>query len=84
MSYELFILRQAQKELADLPKRDYSRVKQAISNLKNNPRPEGCTKLTGREGWRIRVGNYRVLYDIDDAVRRVTVVNIGHRRDVYR
>lgn len=80
MSYELFILRRAQKELASLPKHDYSRVKQAISNLKNNPRPEGCAKLAGREGWRTRVGNYRVLYDIADTARHVTVVHVGHRR----
>ena len=84
MSYELFIFRRAQKELAGLPKRDYARVKKAISNLADDPHPEGCAKLAGREGWRIRAGNYRVLYDIDDAARRVTVVHVGHRRDVYR
>jgi len=84
MTYTVFILRRAQKELSDLPGQDYPRVRDAIKGLAQNPRPAGCVKLTGREGWRIRVGDYRVLYDIDDPQRRVTVVHIGHRRDVYR
>ncbi len=84
MNYALFILRRAQKELAGLPKRDTSRIQETIFDLSHNPRPKGCSKLAGREGWRIRVGDYRVLYDIDDAAHNVTVVHIGHRRNVYR
>ena len=56
MSYEVLILRRAQKELADLPKVDYERVRDAIAALAENPRPAGCKKLVGREGWRIRSG----------------------------
>ena len=83
MSYEVFILRRAQKELAALPKTDYERMRDAIVGLAENPRPTGCKKLTGREGWRIRSGDYRAIYEIDDAQKRVTVLHIGNRRDVY-
>ena len=83
MSYEVFILRRAQKELADLPKADYERMRDAVVALAENPRPAGCKKLTGREGWRIRAGDYRAIYEIDDAQKRVTVLHIGNRRDVY-
>lgn len=84
MSYQIRILRRAQKALARLPKPDYERVRDAIMALSNDPRPPGCKKLTGREGWRIRVGQYRVLYEIADDVCIVTVVDVGHRRDIYR
>jgi mRNA interferase RelE/StbE len=83
MSYEVLILRRAQKELADLPKVDYVRVRNAVVALANDPRPAGCKKLAGREGWRIRSGDYRVIYEIDDAGEKITVLHIGHRRDVY-
>ncbi len=56
MSYELLILRRARKELADLPKVDYERMRDAIAALAENPRPTGCKKLVGREGWRTSVG----------------------------
>ncbi|MEA3459768.1 MAG: type II toxin-antitoxin system RelE/ParE family toxin [Chloroflexota bacterium] len=84
MSYTLLILRRAQKELAQLPSMAYERVKAAILKLGENPRPRGCRKLAGREGWRIRVGDYRVIYEVDDERQTVTVLHIGHRRDVYR
>ena len=83
MSYEISILRRAQKELADLPRTDYERMRDAIAALSENPRPVGCKKLTGREGWRIRSGDYRAIYEIDDAQKRITVLDIGHRRDIY-
>jgi len=83
MSYELLILRRAQKELADLPKADYERMRGAIAALAENPRPAGCKKLVGREGWRIRSGNYRAIYEIDDVQKKVTVLHIGNRRDIY-
>ena len=83
MSHEVLILRRAQKELADLPRADYERVRDAVAALAENPRPPGCKKLVGREGWRIRSGDYRVIYEIDDAQEKVTVLHVGHRRDVY-
>jgi mRNA interferase RelE/StbE len=83
MSYNLEILRLAQKELANLPKETYPKICDAVQDLEKDPRPSGCLKLKGREGWRIRVGNYRVLYTIDDQQQIITIFHIGHRRDVY-
>lgn len=84
MTYRLAILRRAQKELAQLPSSSFQRVVDAVRELARNPRPPGCLKLSGREGWRIRIGDYRVVYEIDDEEPSVTVLHIGHRRDVYR
>jgi mRNA interferase RelE/StbE len=84
MIYTVLILRRAQKELASLTGPDYVRVRDAILALANDPRPPGCQKLTGREAWRIRVGDYRVLYEINDDALTVTVVHVGHRGSVYR
>ena len=83
MDYEVFILRRAQKDLITLPKQNYSRMRDLIGELAANPRPSGCKKLTGREGWRIRSGDYRVIYEIDDSERRVMILHIGLRKDVY-
>ncbi|MFB8790773.1 MAG: type II toxin-antitoxin system RelE/ParE family toxin [Potamolinea sp.] len=84
MSYDIFIRRRAQKELAKLPLDAYDLVREAIQDLAEDPRPPGCLKLTNREGWRIRVGDYRVIYEIDDKQLIITVINVGNRRDVYR
>jgi mRNA interferase RelE/StbE len=84
MSYGLSILRRAQKELAHTPPDAYRRLVEAIRKLGEEPRPAGCRKLSGRDGWRIRVGDFRVIYEIDDVSRTVTVLSVGHRRDVYR
>jgi mRNA interferase RelE/StbE len=82
--YTVLILRRAQKELAQLPTESYERVRDAIRALAQDPRPQRCLKLTGREGWRIRVGDYRVVYEIDDQQRIVNILHVGHRREVYR
>lgn len=84
MKYAVFLLRRAQSQLAKLPPEHYQSVKDAIQNLSEDARPHGCKKLIGREGWRIRVGDYRVIYEIDDATKSVTVLDIGNRREVYR
>ena len=84
MTYSVTILRRAQKELAQLPAGDYERVRDAIRNLASEPRPHSCLKLTGRDGWRIRSGNYRVIYEIEDPQQLITILHVGHRRDVYR
>ncbi len=83
MSYAVAILRRAQKELGQISSPSFERVCDAIRSLAGNPRPPGCLKLTGREGWRIRVGDYRVIYEIDDPARTVLVLHVGHRRDIY-
>ncbi|MCH7664512.1 MAG: type II toxin-antitoxin system RelE/ParE family toxin [Acidobacteria bacterium] len=84
MNRSVWVLRRAQKELARLPKDSYERVRDRIRALAEDPRPPGCLKLVGREGWRLRVGNYRVVYEIDDAEEKITVLHVGHRRDIYR
>ncbi|QSJ17613.1 type II toxin-antitoxin system RelE/ParE family toxin [Nostoc sp. UHCC 0702] len=84
MSYTISILRRAQKELEDLPADAYERVKKDIYTLAEDPRPPGCLKLTSREAWRIRISHYRVIYEINDEQKIITILHIGHRRDVYR
>jgi mRNA interferase RelE/StbE len=84
MTYSISILRRAQKELAHLSKEAYEQVRDAIRALAYNPRPAGCTKLIARSGWRIKIGDYRIIYEIDDRALKVEVLHIGHRRDVYR
>jgi len=83
-NYELLIKRSAAKELEALPPKYRSRIAAKIHALSTEPRPPGAEKLSGEEKYRIRQGDYRVLYEIDDGVRTVTIVRIGHRRDVYR
>ncbi len=84
MTYTVTILRRAQKELSALPQDVYVRMRESIWKLADEPRPSGSRKLAGRSGWRIRMGAYRVVYEIDDAEHVITVMHIGHRRDVYR
>lgn len=84
MNYTVFVLLGAQKEHNSIPSPSYELIEERLLALRDNPRPPGCKKLKGREGWRARAGNYRIIYDIDDARRVVTVVTICHRKDVYR
>jgi mRNA interferase RelE/StbE len=84
MNYTVVITRGAQRDLAALQPTTYRRVRDAIRILDTNPRPSGCSKLTDREAWKIRVGDYRVIYEIDDQQRQVTVRLIRHRREAYR
>ena len=84
MTYEVTILRSAQKQLAKVDTQTRSRIVSAIHALTNNPRPQDCKKLTGRPAWRIRVGMYRVIYEIQDKELVVLVITIGHRREVYQ
>ncbi len=78
------IRRSAEKEIARLPLRDRQRIVERIAGLAVDPRPPGCTKLSGQDKYRVRQGAYRVVYTIDDAVVTVIVVRVAHRRDVYR
>jgi mRNA interferase RelE/StbE len=84
VSHRLLILPRAEKQLARMPPDAYPRLRDAIRSLAAEPRPSGCRKLRGREGYRLRVGSYRIVYRIDDSERAVTVLDLGHRRDVYR
>jgi mRNA interferase RelE/StbE len=83
-SYAVEVRRSAVKELDGLGSADLRRVMSRIRALATEPRPHGAEKLTGAEQYRIRQGVYRILYEIDDTRRVVTVVKVGHRRDVYK
>lgn len=83
-SYRLRIKESAAKELEATPKKDRERIAAKIKRLGSTPRPPGSEKLSGEEKYRIRQGDYRILYLIDDASSTIMVVKIGHRRDVYR
>ncbi len=82
--YTVNITRRAAKELEDLPGSDYERVKSEILALKEQPRPPRSLKLRGRDGWRIRIGDYRVIYEILDKELLVLVIKVAHRRDIYK
>lgn len=83
-SYSLEIKFSAQKELDALDNAVFARIDRKILALADNPRPAGCKKLKGhKDHWRIRVGDWRVLYIIDDASRHVSITRVAHRREVY-
>jgi len=83
--YTLTLARSARKELERFPASISDRILDRVEMLQENPRPSGVTKLRGEKNlWRIRVGDYRVIYSIDEAHRVVDVSVIRHRRDVYR
>ena len=83
-SYNVRIKSSAVKELEAIPAKDRRRIATKIQALASNPRAAGCEKLAGLDKYRIRQGNYRVLYTIEDDVLIVTVIAIGNRRDIYR
>ncbi len=83
-SYSLQIKRSAVKEVEALPLKDRRRIVRKIQALARNPRPEGCEKLSGQDKYRLRQGDYRILYSVDDAAEAAVIVKIDHRRDVYR
>jgi len=82
--YNLHLLRPAERELEAIPSIFRERVERAILRLGEDPRPPGVKKLRGGIGWRIRIGDYRVVYEIDDRAREVTVAKVRHRKDAYR
>lgn len=83
-AYEIRLKRSAAKELEDVPKKERSKIVAKIQGLAKDPRPIGSEKLTAAELYRIRHGNYRVLYEINDGEVVVTVIRVAHRREVYR
>lgn len=85
MSYRIEWVVSAEREFLRLPKPERRRIAVRVEALADKPRPAGCVKLSGAANlWRIRVGDYRVIYAIHDAVEVLTVTRVGHRRDVYR
>lgn len=83
-SYNLVTKKSAERELRAIPKQDMRRVVTRIQGLAQQPRPAGCEKLSGQERYRVRQGDYRIIYAVDDESRTVEIVRIGHRREVYR
>jgi mRNA interferase RelE/StbE len=84
VKYQVRIIPSAEKEMDKLPALIHRRISRKILSLEDNPRPTGAKKLSGREEYRLRVGDYRVVYTIDDKVHVLTVFAGGHRREVYR
>ena len=83
--YDVYIERTAERDLKRLSPSDFYRILSRIKALAGNPRPKGCHKLSGsKTDWRIRIGNYRVIYEIDEKVKAVKVLRVKHRREVYR
>jgi mRNA interferase RelE/StbE len=82
--YEVDIGDRALRELRDLPVDARRRLVEAIDDLADNPRPAGSRKLVGKDGYRVRKGDYRLLYTIDDENHRIAIYRVGHRREVYR
>jgi mRNA interferase RelE/StbE len=83
-SYELVVRTSAEKELRSVPKGDLRRIVRKVRALAANPTPPGCVRLEGERRYRLRQGDWRILYEIDHEAKTVTVVKIGHRREVYR
>ena len=84
VSYNIVFKQSVAKDLRSIPKKDIQRILKRIDDLIDDPRPVGAEKLSGDEKYRIRQGNYRILYTIEDDIITVTIVKVGHRRDIYR
>ena len=81
--YKVLLTSKAQKQLDKIADNIAEPILESIENLGNNPRPHGCKKLKGRRGYRIRSGDYRIIYDIFDSELIVDVIALGHRKDIY-
>jgi len=82
--YLVYLKRNAEKELDHLPLKIRNRIIKQLISLQDNPRPRGTKKLYGMEGYRIRVGNYRILYIIKESKKKVEIISIAHRKEVHR
>ena len=82
--YNILFRRSVTKDLDRIPKKDLKRIINIIKSLSDKPRPAGCEKLSGQEKYRVRKGNYRIVYSIRDKDLTVWIVKVSHRRDVYR
>ena len=84
MSYQILFEKASIKSLSKLPAEAQVKIVEAIENLSENPRPNGSKKLEGREGYRIRIGDYRVIYLINDKKITVLILDIGKRKEIYK
>lgn len=84
MSYQIIIPNAVQKQISKLPRTIQDDILDCLIKLQTNPRPSGYLKMKNVEGYRLRRGDYRILYDIDDQSQKIILRKIGHRRDVYK
>jgi mRNA interferase RelE/StbE len=82
--YRIELRRKAQSSLDKLPKSDFTAIIEAVKNLAESPRPKGVEKIKSAGLWRIRYGDYRIVYSIDDDNKIIVILRIGHRREIYR
>ncbi len=83
-SYSLAFKKSVAKDLRSIPNQDVERILKRIDSLRENPRAEGCIKLSGQERYRVRQGVYRIVYEIQDTALIVLVVKIAHRSEIYK
>lgn len=84
VAYKVYFKKSVEKDFKGIPKKDLRKIVSKISGLAEDPRPQGCEKLTGQERYRVRQGRYRIVYSIQDKELSVWVVKVGHRKEVYR
>jgi len=83
-TYQVLLSKAARKQLTILPVFIHNKIIEDVTSLSEIPRPAGCKKLKGqKKAWRIRIGDYRVIYEIEDRQLRILVIAIGHRKDIY-
>ena len=83
-AYKVSFKKSVEKDLVTIPKKVLKKIINRIGGLAENPRPQGCEKLTGQERYRLRQGHYRIVYSIQDNELTIWVVKVGHRKDIYR
>ena len=82
--YKIQVKKSAEKELGKIPKIELLKILDKIKSLADDPHPAGSIKLTNQEKYRIRVGNYRILYKVEENILTVFIVKVGHRKNIYR
>ena len=83
-SYKIYFRKSAAKELEKLPKAALRKIIKIVERLSDEPRPAGCEKLSGHELYRVRHGDYRIVYSIQDNELTIWVIKVGHRKDIYK
>jgi len=83
-AYKIYFKKSVLKDIKNIPDKDLKRILKRIESLSDDPRPPGHEKLSDQDLYRIRQGNYRIIYSIKDELLTVWVIKIGHRRDIYR
>ena len=82
--YKIYFKKSVEKDFQSIPKKDLKKILKVIESLAKEPRPSGCRKLSGQERYRLRQGQYRIIYSIQDNEISVWIVKVGHRKNVYR